>query len=135
MAIIQCPECRKEVSNIAKNCPNCGCPIKMEQPSNEVKIRMSMIKGTVVFGAKQKVDITIGTKIVWQGHSGDIALLTIDKPTEIKIKYHTNAAYLGGSCSGIIDPKKNQKYNVAPHQTFFFKTNLVLQPVDVFDSD
>ncbi|MDF2610825.1 MAG: Double zinc ribbon [Lachnospiraceae bacterium] len=27
MAIIECPECKKEVSNKAKVCPNCGYPI------------------------------------------------------------------------------------------------------------
>lgn len=28
MALIKCPECEKEVSDSAKCCPNCGCPIK-----------------------------------------------------------------------------------------------------------
>ena len=135
MAIIQCPECGKEVSSMAKNCPNCGCPIKVATTSNIVTIRMAMIKGTVVFGAKQKVDITVGSKIVWQGHSGEIAELTIDKPTEIQVKYHTNAAYFGGRCSGMVDPKKYKKYSVTPHQGALFKTNLTFQPVDVFDSD
>ena len=27
MAMIKCPECGKEVSDKAKNCPNCGTPI------------------------------------------------------------------------------------------------------------
>lgn len=27
MALIKCPECKKEVSSIAKSCPNCGAPI------------------------------------------------------------------------------------------------------------
>ncbi|MBQ4049978.1 MAG: hypothetical protein IJD07_04935 [Clostridia bacterium] len=135
MAIIQCPECGKEVSSMAKNCPNCGFPIKVAATSNIVTIRMAMIKGTVVFGAKQKVDITVGSKIVWQGHSGEIAELTIDKPTEIQVKYYTNAAYFGGRCSGMVDPKKYKKYSVTPHQGALFKTNLTFQPVDVFDSD
>ncbi|WP_300616849.1 hypothetical protein [Dokdonella sp.] len=26
MALIPCPECRKEVSDKAPSCPNCGCP-------------------------------------------------------------------------------------------------------------
>lgn len=30
MAIIQCPECGKEVSDTAKACPNCGYPIKQK---------------------------------------------------------------------------------------------------------
>ncbi|MBS5080492.1 MAG: zinc-ribbon domain-containing protein [Clostridiales bacterium] len=27
MAIIKCPECAKEISDKAKSCPQCGCPI------------------------------------------------------------------------------------------------------------
>lgn len=30
MALIQCPECGKEISDRASNCPNCGCPIHVE---------------------------------------------------------------------------------------------------------
>lgn len=26
MALINCPECKKEISDQAKFCPNCGCP-------------------------------------------------------------------------------------------------------------
>lgn len=28
MALINCPECGKEISDKAASCPNCGCPIK-----------------------------------------------------------------------------------------------------------
>jgi hypothetical protein len=31
MALINCPECKKEVSDKAKSCPNCGCPISEKQ--------------------------------------------------------------------------------------------------------
>lgn len=27
MALINCPECKKEISDKAKSCPNCGCPL------------------------------------------------------------------------------------------------------------
>lgn len=30
MALIKCPECEKEISDRAKSCPNCGCPINNE---------------------------------------------------------------------------------------------------------
>lgn len=30
MALINCPECGKEVSDMAKSCPNCGNPINDE---------------------------------------------------------------------------------------------------------
>ncbi|MBN2326857.1 MAG: zinc ribbon domain-containing protein [Candidatus Omnitrophica bacterium] len=28
MALIECPECSKQISDKAESCPNCGCPIK-----------------------------------------------------------------------------------------------------------
>lgn len=41
MALIKCPECGKEISDKASNCPNCGCPIeqksKIEEPENKIE--------------------------------------------------------------------------------------------------
>lgn len=31
MALIKCPECGKEISDLATDCPNCGCPIKRSE--------------------------------------------------------------------------------------------------------
>lgn len=31
MALINCPECNKEISDKASNCPNCGCPINNDK--------------------------------------------------------------------------------------------------------
>lgn len=31
MALINCPECKKEVSDAAKNCPHCGYPINQQK--------------------------------------------------------------------------------------------------------
>lgn len=41
MALIKCPECGKEVSSSAKNCPNCGCPI---EGRNEAVIRLDSLR-------------------------------------------------------------------------------------------
>ena len=30
MALVKCKECGKEISDKAKTCPNCGCPIEDE---------------------------------------------------------------------------------------------------------
>ena len=32
MAIIECPECGKEISSHAENCPHCGYPINKKTP-------------------------------------------------------------------------------------------------------
>jgi len=34
MALINCPECQKEISDKAESCPHCGCPIKNEINDN-----------------------------------------------------------------------------------------------------
>ena len=35
MALINCPECGKEISSNAKNCPNCGNPMNVKQNNKE----------------------------------------------------------------------------------------------------
>ena len=37
MALINCPECGKEISDKAVSCPNCGCPITELQNTESVK--------------------------------------------------------------------------------------------------
>ena len=37
MALINCPECQKEISNKAKTCPHCGCPIERESKKENKK--------------------------------------------------------------------------------------------------
>ena len=38
MALINCPECGKEISDSAMNCPNCGYPMQVESAStNKLK--------------------------------------------------------------------------------------------------
>lgn len=38
MSMINCPECGKEISDRAKNCPNCGYPLEKTDPfENEIK--------------------------------------------------------------------------------------------------
>ena len=35
MALINCPECNKEISDKATACPHCGCPIKLQSSKQE----------------------------------------------------------------------------------------------------
>lgn len=35
MALIECPECRQEVSDSAKACPNCGCKVSWETAKSD----------------------------------------------------------------------------------------------------
>lgn len=37
MALINCPECGKEISDKAENCPNCSYPLKAKIPAVKVE--------------------------------------------------------------------------------------------------
>ena len=54
MAMIQCPECGKEISDKAFTCPNCGVPINMEMP---VKVTVQRTKA--FFGGGVGIGVAI----------------------------------------------------------------------------
>ena len=46
MALIKCPECEKEVSDLAESCPNCGLNIKryiLQQKLNDQEIKVKEV--------------------------------------------------------------------------------------------
>lgn len=62
MALIKCPECGKEISDMAKSCPNCGFPINrdktgdyIEKVEGVIKKGISNIESTTTF-VKDKAD-------------------------------------------------------------------------------
>lgn len=40
MALIECPECRKEISENAHACPNCGNPISESNTKQQPKVEV-----------------------------------------------------------------------------------------------
>lgn len=46
MALINCPECGKEVSDKAKTCPNCGNPLKPD--NNKILCKLDGVNDSVV---------------------------------------------------------------------------------------
>lgn len=48
MALIKCPDCKKEVSDKAYSCPNCGYPIDQIAIINYREIQETEIKDFVV---------------------------------------------------------------------------------------
>lgn len=135
MALIVCPECRKEVSDLATSCPNCGFPIKnLQSDDGMVQIRVNPLKSSTGFNGNQRVSIFVGENIIWVGNVGDTANLKFSSPTTIKIQYHLSLMHYGGSCTGTIDSSKSKKYVVSARQGVM-STKIILQPVDIFDAD
>ena len=134
MAIIKCPECGNNISDKAKTCPNCGYPIETTNPNGSVRIKFSFVRSAGGVNGNQKVSLIADNQTLWKGQAGSVIDLTFTGPTEVTIIYHISLMHWGGQCTGIIDPNKSKKYNVSVRQGVF-STKLVLQPVDVFDSD
>lgn len=132
MALIKCPECGQEVSDKAAVCPRCAYPLAGMKPDGDVRIKMS---GRTT---RQRVSVLVDEETIWEGFTGEIAEIHFDGPTHVRIIYHANANFwginLGAECEGDIDPAKGKKYALKETQGFF-KAGLVLQCVDVIDSD
>ena len=62
MAIIECPECHKEVSDKANACPNCGCPLVSKEDKSQEIINIANEK---VDDAKKKRKVTFGIIIIF----------------------------------------------------------------------
>ena len=131
MALIKCPECGKEVSDRAGQCPICGFPIASEKSKGQIRLKLGMFAGV---GGTQKVTITSGDKTLWSGDSGKVAEFDVDEATDITIKYSMNAIHYGGTCNGTIDPNKGNKYAVSV-RVGILKTVLTFQSVDIIDSE
>ena len=48
MALIQCPECKKNISDRAASCPDCGCPLA--QPVQTIEQTAKKYKGMQLLG-------------------------------------------------------------------------------------
>lgn len=73
MAMIKCSECRKEISNMASACPNCGAPnrirpVRVSEGSPVVKVLK------VIFGLAALVLVVCGVTV----NSGFFGLLLFD---------------------------------------------------------
>ena len=47
MALIKCPDCGKEVSDRALNCPYCGAPMIVAQNKNRASNTLSWVLGII----------------------------------------------------------------------------------------
>ena len=130
MAMILCPDCGKQLSDQARNCPNCGRPIIANSGIVSIKIRQKNVDLASLFLSKKAVITNDETKaVLWSGARGQVAKFRVDKPTRITI-----------TLDKLTNPVKatvyaNKKYvfvqDVAPH----WKATFYLSEVDVIDSD
>lgn len=114
MALINCPECNKEISDKVKTCPQCGYPLIDDTPQ---KVEVTGVK----FGgdSKKKIIISIVTIAV-------LAFITIgiiagvnskrtndynDKLSATVYLIYTNASRCESICGNVSETWKNAIYN------------------------
>jgi len=65
MALIQCPECSKEISDTAKSCPNCGFPVaEKRQKEGKPSVTAAPVSAQKKSGLPKKALIVIGAILV-----------------------------------------------------------------------
>ena len=132
MALIKCPECSKEISDKANNCPNCGCPLSEFITTGTVRIKMpnNVVEGWVGLFSSRKAEIkSKDGSLLWQGKHGENASFTVSEPTEIVIN-------LGGWANEIsctVYPRR--KYSLVQDMGVHMFATYRLTEVDYIDAD
>lgn len=131
MAMIKCEECGKEISDKAKVCPNCGCPLDQMQIGGTVRVKMpnNVADGFAALLSSKNCFIRIKDgNCIWKGKLGENASFEIDKPTDIVIELGA----LGNPVSGTVEPRK--KYTLIQDTGFHMFATFRLSEVDIIDS-
>ena len=133
MALIKCTECGNAISDKAKFCPKCGCPLsEMEtnQPGTvRIKLPNDVVEGWVGLFSSRKATITdVNGKILWQGVHGSNASFEIAQPTKICI----NLGSWANPVMGIINPRR--KYSLVQDLGVHMLATYTITEVDVIDS-
>ena len=125
MALISCSECGKQISSLAKSCPNCGCPIVSNV--GIVSIKMPKYKNSMFISTKISIFDDTG-KAVWEGRQGQVAQFHVEKPTNIQIKMS-----MANPIKGTVFA--NKKYMCVQDTGIHWYATYHLTEVDIIDSD
>ena len=131
MALINCPECGKEVSDMSKVCVNCGYPLQNIKNDGRVKIKLPQGDPSLWLQSKKCIIEDLTTKeILWEGRMGQIAEFYINKEKEVKIM-------IGTSFSNPLYCKlrPNQKYVITQHMRIHWNATYNISEIDIIDSD
>ena len=125
MALISCSECGKQISSLAKSCPNCGCPVVSF--SGIVSIKTPRYESSMFISTKVSIFDDYG-QIRWEGRQGQVAQFHIDEPTNIVIKMSMAKPIKGTVCA-------NKKYACVQDTGIHWNATYHLTEVDLIDSD
>lgn len=129
MALIQCYECGKQVSDKAGACPNCGCPLADARKTREVRVQLPNTQqisgGWVGLLSSKSAAIEAGSKTLWQGRHGQTASFEIDAPTEVAVNLGTWANPVVGTV------KPGMRYQLVQDFGVHLKATYTLTEIDM----
>lgn len=140
MAMIKCPECGNMVSDKAAACIHCGMPLTVDK---KVKIKIPRFVTGMMSQNACEAAITINSKTVWEGFSGQTAIFEID--SNIQINILIKEAYTGHpfpffrdfSILGTVEPSKKYEIKNTRGSIAFgdpTQSDWILSEVDIIDS-
>lgn len=130
MAMITCPECGNSVSDKAKTCIHCGCPLSEVSKTGVVRIKIpNNIAEGAWFPSTLRAAVIADGKTLWEGKHGQTANFTIDAPTNITIE-------LGRAANPVEDiVYPNKRYTLVQDMGLHLLATYHLNEIDVIDSD
>lgn len=126
MALINCPECGKEVSDKAQTCINCGCPLAGINPAGSVAVAVNgpgMVQ-MYIFNMENG-------QILWNGRNGEIARFNVEKETEISIIGSMEKRHPERGAKAVVRGGRRYEYKM---RKSFWGGEYVINEIDVIDS-
>lgn len=80
MALINCPECGKEISDKASACPNCGCPVQLTNINSEKRIEPI----SITYGYMRRTIESTDKQIVITSLLKKKTIISVSDITELK---------------------------------------------------
>lgn len=128
MAIINCPECSANISDKAKTCIHCGCPIEDTRADGTVTIKLPPAE-TMLF-TKAYITDELGHEL-WSGKLGSVVNLYLSQKTKIII----NCGKLTTPLEVEVDPKGNPRFSMMLEPGIHWYAHYILNRVDIIDSE
>ena len=127
MALINCPECNREVSSTAKNCPHCGFAIN-EAVSDLVRIKVDIDPDRI--GRWIYVKDASTKEILAQGAAGSVLEFRTQNDRRVYLCSMTGKAMV----TLVVSPKNGGKYHASWGMGLFMPTINACSRVDMIDS-
>ena len=127
MALIICPDCGGKVSDKAKACIHCGCPL--EAPDFEAKIKMPVRKEGRKFGLDINVYDDDTNELIAKTCYDSVINVMIDKPRNLRFE--------GDAIKPVFhfEPKNKARYALIFSNSGWWKGKYEIAEIDNVDAD